>query len=65
MRRLGGDEEVALAAGAAVLKIGGNRLADIDRERHAFVLPALAADQDLSGSPVEVLELDRDHFLRA
>ena len=48
MRRLGDDEEVTLAAGAPVLKTGCNRLADIDRERHAFVLPALAADQDLS-----------------
>ena len=57
--------EVTLAAGAPVLKIGGNRLADIDRERHAFVLPALAADQNLSGPPVEVLEPDRDHFLCA
>ena len=38
-QRLGGDEEVTLAAGTTVLKIGGNRLADIDRERHASELP--------------------------
>ena len=44
-----------LAADAAVLKMGCNRLADIGRKWHAFVLPALATDQDLSGSPVEVL----------
>ena len=65
VRRLGGDEEVTLAAGAAVLKIGCNRLADIDRERHAVVLPALTADQDLSRPPSDVLEPDRDHFLCA
>ena len=39
--------------------------ASVFQERHAFVLPALAADQDLSGSPVEVLEPDRDDFLCA
>ena len=65
MRRPGGDEQVTRAAGAPVLKIGGNRLADVDGDRHAFVVPALAADQDLSRPPVDVLEPDRNYFLGA
>ena len=32
--------------------------------RHAFMLLALATDQDLSGPPVDILEPDRNHFLR-
>ena len=65
MRRFGGDEQMTRAAGAPVLKIGNDRLADIDGDRHAFMVSALAADQDLSRPPVDVLEPDGNHFLRA
>ena len=54
-----GSENGAAAHGREATR----RIADIDRERHAVLLPALAADQDLSRPPVEVLEPDRDHLL--
>ena len=62
-RRLRANEHPARLAGRSVLaQVGGQGLAYINRQGHPLVKPSLAANKDLSGSPVDVLELESDHF---
>ena len=46
------------AAWPSGLDVIGERLADLDRDWHPFPAIAFAADDQLSGSPVDVRELD-------
>src|SRR6516162_6830190 len=46
-------------------QVGGQGLAYINRQGHPLVKPSLAANKDLSGSPVDVLKLESDHFTGA
>src|SRR5438094_922157 len=46
-------------------EIGRQRLTDVHRQWKPFLSTALAADDDLSAAPVDVIELDRRHFTRA
>jgi hypothetical protein len=39
-----------------VLEVRGKLLADVLRERQAALAPSLAMDDDLSSSPVEIIE---------
>ena len=64
-RRLQADEQVPRPAGPPVHDMVGNRLADIDRQRHAVMTPALAANRDLAGPPVDVIKPDRTDLLAA
>ena len=52
------EQRPALAA-RATAKVGHDRLADIDRQRQHVVTAALAANEQLAATPVEVIEAQR------
>ena len=44
--------------GRPLLQIGGDRLADVARQREAVLVTSLAMDHDLAGPPVDVLQAE-------
>ena len=48
-----------------MLQIGGNRGADIVRQRHGGDLPSLAPNGELTGAPIDIIEAELRHFTRA
>ncbi len=58
-------EQVPRASRSSVADPVHDGLADVDRKRHGHLPPALAADQDLAGIPVQVVEPDGDDLLAA
>ena len=63
--RAQGDEQMPRPACPLVQNVVGNRFAHVDRQRHAVMKPLLAADRDLAGTPVDVVEPDRGDLLAA
>src|SRR5271165_196988 len=64
VRDLVGDEQRAGCPAPAVPDVVDDRLASVLRQRHAVVPLAFATDQDRAGSPIDVIELDRDDLRR-
>ena len=56
------EHSPALGPGTAISQIIGDGGADVRRQGHLRPLPAFAVDQQLTGSPVEVVQHQRGHF---
>jgi hypothetical protein len=65
VRRALGDKQGSRHGHAIVLDIGGQRFADVGRDRHTIVSLPLAPHEKLTRPPVDVIELDSDHLRRA
>src|SRR5690349_16828562 len=50
------------ACGTIQAQIRTERFADVDRQGHAVVYQTLAADQDLAGPPIDVMQLQSNDF---
>jgi hypothetical protein len=51
-----------LTGRAISTQVGGQGFAYIRRKGHPVVKQSLASNEDFAGSPVDVLELETDHF---
>jgi hypothetical protein len=51
-----------LAGRAIPTQVRGQGFTYVGRQRHAVVKQSLAANENLAGSPVDVLELESDHL---
>ena len=60
-----GDEQEPRPTSPLVQNVVGKRFADVNWQRHAVMEPSLAADQDVAGTPVNVVEPERDDLLAA
>lgn len=47
-----------------MLQIGGNRGADIMRQRHGGDLPSLAPNGELTRAPIDIIKAEPGHFAR-
>ena len=66
MRRPNPSEDLPGAtARPAPSQPGNDRLADVEGKRQAFVLGALAPDEELAFSPVDVVETQPRHLASA
>jgi hypothetical protein len=54
-----------LLRGTSVAQICGHRFADVDRQRETIPTRALAADDDLTGAPVNVVGFEASDFTAA
>src|SRR5579862_9592975 len=60
-----GHEQCSRGGNAIMPDVGGERFADIWRNRHAIMPLSLAAHEKFTGSPVNIAELDGDDLRRS
>src|SRR5690606_32209883 len=59
------EDMAAIRCGAPVAQIGGERFADVGRQRHDRPAAALAFDQELARPPVDIVEGEGRDLLRS